>query len=134
VPRSELPRLPPEFASTSMGTPLWIAHPGSTAQYRAPGALHAYELESGHSVHRDRFDPSTEPVRHVLFEAPEVPLAAAAACLAGVGMYLWLDGSRSDEEEKDEGRWWRVLLSAIFAIAVGFIVYLFAALVRVRIG
>src|SRR5271170_6228466 len=88
IPKSEMPDLPSQFSETVSGTPLWIAHPGSSAQYRASPALHAYELEDRWKIHRDQYDPGENPLGHVLFDAPELWIAAIAAALAGVATYL----------------------------------------------
>ena len=74
IPKSRMPKLPPEFHETALGTPLWIAHPGAVSQYRAASALHAYELDAGWKVHRDSIDPEQNPVGHVFLRRPRTPL------------------------------------------------------------
>ena len=91
VPKVEMPTLPAKFTETVLGTPLWIAHPGSIGQYRAPPALHAYELDDHWKVHRDRYEPEEDPLGHLLFDAPEIAIAGAAAVFAGISMFCWLD-------------------------------------------
>lgn len=64
--------------------PEWFEHPtvlgypkGSRRQYRY-GRLHIREYDDHITIHEDLFDPRTEPVDHVVHEAPE--LLAGAVC------------------------------------------------------
>jgi hypothetical protein len=134
IPKSELPTLPPQFSRTTLGTPLFLAHPGSTAQYRATPALHAYEKEEGWALHRDRYDPEENPAAHAVFDAPEVVLAGLAAAFAGFVTYYLLD-ARESEKPEDERRWWFPAAWALLAaLLAGAAVYFLGALVRVALG
>jgi hypothetical protein len=134
VSKVDAPTLPPEFSETPLGTPLWIAHPGSTAQYRAPRALHAYELDDGWKVHRDSNDPGENPLGHIVSDAPEVLIAGIGAILAGIASYFLLDRYESQKDEEDR-RWWVPVLGAIaFAALAGIALYVLAAFVRVSLG
>jgi hypothetical protein len=126
--------LPPEFRHTTLGTLLWIAHPGSSAQYRASPGLHAYELEDGWKIHRDPHDPGEDPAGHFLFDAPELAVSLLAAAATGVGVFLFLDGRERDKEEADRNPWVPVMVAVVAAVAVGILVYILAALVRVTLG
>jgi hypothetical protein len=134
IAKSKMVELPSGFELTLLGTPLWIAHPGATAQYRASPALHAYELENRWEVHRDRFDPHEDPVGHFLFDAPELAFAAVAAAIAGLLAYRFLD--RMEKKQPEESRnWWLPGLIAIgIALAIGIVAYIIGALVRVASG
>lgn len=131
--KSEIPSLPSEFSGTSLGTPLWLAHPGSVAQYRASPAIHAYEMEEGWELHRDRFDPYEDPLRHIIFDAPEIVAGLLAAIATGIATWCYVD---KQERERDEGpQWWAPILAAIgSALLAGFLVYLLGAVVRVLLG
>ena len=130
-PTCEMPELPAEFESTVWGTPLWIAHPGATAQYRAYPALHAYRLSGRFKIHRDEFDPHDHPLLHTLFDAPEVALAAIAAAITGFLAWLFLERREKAKNEEDR-HWWLPALAALAVAAiVGVFVYIFGAMVRV---
>lgn len=132
--KSELPELPPEFSPTVLGTPNWIAQPGATAQYRASPGLHAYELDQEWKIHRDRYDPKTEPAGHFFFDAPELPIAALVAAVAGFLTYVFFDRRERQKDEADRNPWAPLLLALGVAALVGLFVYVIAALVRVFVG
>jgi hypothetical protein len=134
VTKAELPELPGEFEGSWAGTPLWIAHPGSKAQYRAYPAQHAYELEEEWEFHRDRFDPKENPLGHIIFDAPEIVVAGIAAAIAGVVTFLFLQGGERDKDESERHPWFPALVAVGIAAFVGFIVYVLGALVRVALG
>lgn len=133
VSKADLPSLPGGWSKTLLGTPLWIAKPGSTAQYRS-GALHAYEFEDGFDIHRDRYDPSENPLLHAVFDATETFVAFIAAVASAVLTYFLVD-RREKEKPEDERRWWLPLAAAIgVAALVGICVYVLGAMVRVGLG
>lgn len=73
--------------------PEWFEHPtvlgyprGSQRQYRY-GNLHIREYEDCVTIHEDRFDPRTEPLQHILHEAPEILASAACGAVVGLGAY-----------------------------------------------
>jgi hypothetical protein len=134
VPRSELPHLPHEWAETILGTPLWIAKPGSVAQYRAWPALHAYEFVDGFDLHRDRYDPSDHPLLHMLFDAWETIVAIIAAFVAGLATWAYMN-RREKEKPEGERQWWVPLLAAIGVAALaGLFVYVLGAVVRIAVA
>ncbi len=55
---------------------------GAKKQYRY-GNLHIREYEDKFLVHTDRFDPRIEPLRHLVFDAPEVLIGLASAVIGG---------------------------------------------------
>lgn len=132
--KTDQPDLPPEFTRTHLGTPNWIAQPGATAQYRAAPALHAYELDQEWKIHRDRYDPRVNPAEHVFFDAPELPIAAFVAILAGALTYWILDRWERDEDQSERSPWIPVIVAIAVAALVGLFVYVLAALVRVSLG
>jgi hypothetical protein len=130
----EMPELPAGFKPTVWGTPLWIAHPGATAQSRAYPALHAYKLSGRSEIHRDQFDPHDHPVLHILFDAPEIALAALASAIAGLLAYLFFE-RREKQKPKGERRSWLPAIAAfVVALVIGLIAYVLGAKVRVALG
>ena len=59
---------------------------GAQKQYRY-GKIHIREYKDHVTVHKDRFDPRTEPLRHAIYEAPE--LLAGAVCGVVAGGYAY---------------------------------------------
>jgi hypothetical protein len=55
---------------------------GAKKQYRH-GNLHIRDYGSHYTVHMDRVDPRESPLGHLLVDAPEYLVAAAAAAMAG---------------------------------------------------
>ena len=108
--------------------------PARSARYRAPPALHAYELDDHWKVHRNRYDPEEDPLGHLLFDAPEIAIAGAAAVFAGLSMFCWLDEREREKDEADRNPWLPVLAALGVAALVGIIVYVLAALCRVSLS
>ena len=59
---------------------------GARRQYRY-GNLHIREYDDHVTIHEDMYDPRTEPLQHVVYEAPEVLAGAAWGLAAGYGAY-----------------------------------------------
>ena len=55
---------------------------GAKGQYRY-GDLHIRDYDSYYSVHMDRIDPLSNPLGHLLVDAPEYLAATAAALIVG---------------------------------------------------
>jgi hypothetical protein len=55
---------------------------GAKRQYRY-GDLHIRDYDSHYSVHMDRVDPVSNPLGHLLVDAPEYLAAATAALIVG---------------------------------------------------
>ena len=126
--------LPSDFVQTMLGTPRWIAEPGSTAQYRGPEAMHAYKVGDEFKVHRDRYDPKENPVGHFLLDAPELAIAAASAAAAGILAYFSLerwDRDKTEEDGKERPAWIRYAFAFAIALAVFVGIYILGAIVRV---
>lgn len=54
---------------------------GATKQYRY-GNLHIREYEDKFLVHTDRFDPRQDPIRHLVYDAPEVLVGITCGLLS----------------------------------------------------
>jgi uncharacterized membrane-anchored protein len=63
---------------------------GAKKQYRY-GNLHIREYDNKYTVHMDKYDPRSDPIRHLMWDAPEVLVGLAAAIISGskVGSYLY---------------------------------------------
>jgi hypothetical protein len=61
---------------TALGT-----RQGARRQYRH-GRLHIRDYDTHYTVHMDRVDPRASPIGHLLADAPEYVVGAAAAALA----------------------------------------------------
>ena len=61
---------------TALGT-----RQGARRQYRH-GRLHIRDYDTHYTVHMDRVDPRASPIGHLLADAPEYVVGAAAAVLA----------------------------------------------------
>jgi hypothetical protein len=55
---------------------------GAKRQYRS-GNLHIRDYETHYTVHMDKVDPLTNPLGHLLVDAPEYIAGAAAALIVG---------------------------------------------------
>ena len=55
---------------------------GAKRQYRY-GSLHIRDYDSHYSIHMDRVDPVSNPLGHLLVDAPEYLAAATAALIVG---------------------------------------------------
>ncbi|MDA7941171.1 MAG: hypothetical protein MPJ06_00260 [Nitrosopumilus sp.] len=78
VPKEVRETVPPWMKETLLGAP-----EGSIRQYR-DGNMHVREYADRYSVHYDRFDPRSAPIRHLLFDAQEVAAGLAYAAVAGL--------------------------------------------------
>lgn len=59
---------------------------GAARQYRH-GRLHVRDYDSHYTVHMDRVDPRTSPVGHLVADAPEYVVGAAAAVAVGRAVF-----------------------------------------------
>jgi hypothetical protein len=75
VPKAVRPII--DLKETSLGS-----KKGAKRQYRY-GDLHIRDYDSHYSVHVDRVDPLSNPLGHLLVDAPEYLAAAAAALIVG---------------------------------------------------
>ena len=63
---------------------------GAKKQYRY-GNLHIREYDNKYTVHMDKHDPRSAPIRHLVWDAPEVLVGLVGAIVGGskVGSYLY---------------------------------------------
>ena len=63
---------------------------GAKKQYRY-GNLHIREYDDKYTVHMDKYDPRSDPIRHLVWDAPEVLIGLVGAVIGGskVGSYLY---------------------------------------------
>ena len=71
---------------------------GAVRQYRH-GNLHIRDYDSHYTVHMDRIDPRKNPLGHLLVDAPEYVIGAAAAAL--VGRHV---GKAAYKKRRDDGK------------------------------
>ena len=58
---------------------------GSIKQYRNSAGLHVREYEDRFVIHRDKVDPRTDPIGHLLKDSPENVVSFGAALLHSKG-------------------------------------------------
>ena len=75
VPKAVRPII--DLKETSLGS-----KKGAIRQYRY-GVLHIREYDTHYSVHMDTVDPSSNPLGHLLVDAPEYLAGATAAFIVG---------------------------------------------------
>jgi hypothetical protein len=75
VPKAVRPII--DLKETSLGS-----KKGAMRQYRY-GVLHIREYDTHYSVHTDTVDPSSNPLGHLLMDAPEYLAGATAAFIVG---------------------------------------------------
>ena len=63
---------------------------GAKKQYLY-GNQHIREYDNKYTVHTDKYDPRSDPIRHLVWDAPEVLIGLAGAVIGGskVGSYLY---------------------------------------------
>ena len=63
---------------------------GAKKQYRY-GNLHIREYDNKYTVHTDKYDPRSDPIRHLVWDAPEVLVGLVGAIIGGsnIGSYLY---------------------------------------------
>lgn len=95
VPRAVRPIL--EMSETSLGS-----KKGAKRQYRY-GNLHIRDYDSHYTVHMDRVDPRKDPLGHLLVDAPEYLVGAAAAAIVGrhVGKKVYKKRKQDGKTGKD---------------------------------
>lgn len=78
---------------------------GMRAQYRCPCMnLHAYDFGDYWEIHKDKNNPFSRPLEHLVEDAPNVLVAAAGALIVGaVGIgYLVSKRSKQERESKEK--------------------------------
>jgi hypothetical protein len=76
IPKSVRPII--DYNETNLGS-----KKGAEKQYRY-GTLHIREYENYYSVHMDRVDPRTDPIGHLLKDAPEHIICGIMASMIGL--------------------------------------------------
>ncbi|MEM2140669.1 MAG: hypothetical protein QXJ74_10265 [Nitrososphaera sp.] len=94
VPRAVRPIM--EMGETALGS-----KKGARRQYRY-GNLHIRDYDSHYTVHMDRVDPRKDPLGHLLVDAPEYLVGAAAAAI--VGRHVGKKVYRKRKEDGKAGR------------------------------
>ena len=117
-----LPQLPSDFKSTKLG----YTRKGAVAQYRGPNAIHVHEYPRYWLFHRDCSDPRTFKgvLAHLLFDAPEIPLAIVAGSISGIGVGKIVYKLRKSQS-KDAGKE-AITAGTIASLASGAITYFLA--------
>lgn len=95
VPRAVRPII--DVRETALGS-----KKGAVRQFRY-GNLHIRDYDSHYTVHMDKIDPRTNPLGHLLVDAPEYLVGAAAAVIAGrhVGRAVYKKHKKDCKNGKD---------------------------------
>jgi hypothetical protein len=106
IPKAVRPII--DLKETSLGS-----KKGAKRQYRY-GDLHIRDYDSHYSVHVDRVDPLSNPLGHLLVDAPEYLAATAAAFIVGrrLGTTVYNIRKKQGKSTKD---------AAIDAVLAGYI-------------
>ncbi len=114
IPKSIRPIMLEDAEETILGDP-----EGSRKQYRY-GNLHIREYDDKYVVHVDRFDPRKEPIRHLVYDAPEVLIGTAIGLYAGfnVGSSI-LSSNKGNSGKISEA----LLIGSLVAITSGYVTY-----------
>ncbi len=108
MPKDVRPIILDDAEETLLGDP-----EGARKQYRY-GNLHIREYDDKYTLHLDRFDPRQEPIKHLLFDAPEVLIGAALGIYTGYKV-----GSSVASNNSKAG----ILLGTLVAAASGYASY-----------
>jgi hypothetical protein len=106
IPKAVRPII--DFRETSRGD-----KKGAKRQYRY-GHLHIRDYDDYYSVHLDRVNPLTDPLGHLLIDAPEYLAAATAALIVGRRLGTTVYNIRKMEGKSTKG-------AAIAAVLAGYI-------------
>jgi hypothetical protein len=95
VPKAIRPII--ELRETALG-----GKKGARRQYRY-GRLHIRDYDTHYTVHMDKVDPLSNPLGHLLVDAPEYLAGAAAAVIVGrrVGMSVYNSRKKEGKSTKD---------------------------------
>ena len=89
---------------------------GAKKQYRY-GNLHIREYDNKYTVHMDKYDPRSDPIRHLVWDAPEVLVGLVGAIVGGskVGSYLYNKNKNAKQSS--------IFSGLIASIVIGYISY-----------
>ena len=89
---------------------------GAKKQYRY-GNLHIREYDNKYTVHMDKYDPRSDPIRHLVWDAPEVLVGLVGAIIgsSNVGSYLYNKNKNAKQSS--------ILSGLIASIVTGYISY-----------
>ena len=89
---------------------------GAKKQYRY-GNLHIREYDNKYTVHMDKYDPRSDPIRHLVWDAPEVLVGLVGAIIGGsnVGSYLYNKNKNAKQSS--------IVSGLIASIVIGYISY-----------
>ncbi|CAE6489920.1 MAG: hypothetical protein QXE84_00890 [Candidatus Nitrosotenuis sp.] len=95
VPKEVRPLMLKDAKETKLGH-----RNGAIRQYRY-GNLHIREYEDKYLVHIDKVDPLSDPLGHLIFDAPEVLIGLVSAALGGtkIASYVY-NNSRKSKKDK----------------------------------
>ena len=90
---------------------------GAKKQYRY-GNLHIREYDDKYTVHMDKYDPRSDPIRHLVWDAPEVLIGLAGAIIGGskAGSYLYNQNKSTKQSS--------ILSGLIASIVTGYASYI----------
>ncbi len=88
---------------------------GALRQYRY-GNLHIREYDDKFLVHNDKIDPRIDPIRHLVYDAPEVLVGLACAIFGGLQMAKKITGKNSKKLTVTSG-----LISSIISGYIGYL-------------
>jgi len=122
IPKRILPRLPSGFEMTTLG----YERKGALAQYRGPDAIHVHEYLDHWLFHRDHGDPRTFEgvLAHLLFDAPEIPLAIMAGGVSGIAVGSIVYEIRKNQSK--DARTEAIIAGALASLATGAITFFLA--------
>lgn len=114
IPKNLIQFLPEGTEETNLGQ-----KNGAKKQYRY-GNLHIREYDDKFLVHTDKMDPRTDPLGHLVFDAPEILVGLACAAFSGekVSTYLYKNNKNSIFSKQ-----FSVLSGVAAAVAFGYIGY-----------
>lgn len=87
--KEEHPELPGCFKETILGESV----PGSVRQLRGPNGSHVHEFPDRWVLHRDIVDAESDPLGHLLSDAPEYLISALAGLATGLIARKQRDGN-----------------------------------------
>ena len=89
---------------------------GAKKQYRY-GNLHIREYDNKYTVHMDKYDPRSDPIRHLVWDAPEVLIGLAGAIIGGSKVRSYLYNKNKNAKQSS------IFSGLITSIAIGYISY-----------